>query len=130
MRLRTGLLSMAAVLVLQVFLVQFHVYGRWEWIDVPVHMLGGFVVGMIAAGLITYAKASNRPLWFNFIFTSAVVVMVGAGWEILEYVFYNSSQTGASIIGEGLTVRDLLGDLINDGIGGVVAWFLFIRKLD
>lgn len=129
MRIRTGILSIAAVLFLQVFLVAFNVYGLWEAVDVPVHILGGFTVGILAAGLIHHAKAGNRPFWFNFIFTAAVVVMVGAGWEILEYGFYKYSQTGASIIGDGLTVRDLLGDLINDGIGAVLAWFIFIRKL-
>ncbi len=130
MRIRTGLWAMGALVVAQVFLVAYDVYYRWEWVDVPVHMLGGFAVGLVALGIISYSKQTNLPWWFKFIFVTAVVVMVGAGWEILEFVFYHSSQTGATIIGDGLTVRDLLGDLTNDGIGAVIAWLLFIRKLD
>ncbi len=129
MKFKHALLIIAGVLALQPFLIASDMYFRLESIDVPMHILGGFAAGTLAAAFITYAKAGNRPLWFNFLFVCSMVVMIGAGWEILEYVFYSSSPAAAAIMG-GLTVRDLLGDLINDGIGAVIAWYFFVRKLE
>ena len=125
MKIRTGLISIACAFAIQPILLAFNLYDRWEWIDVPMHMIGGFVVAILAAGIIHHYQLNQKPWFFTLLFSVSFVIFIGAGWELCEYLigFILSSD----IIGL-LTVRDLLGDLFNDSLGAILAWLIFIRK--
>src|SRR5579885_2314440 len=107
MSLRNIFLFLLGVLLLSILLAVTGVAKHYEYVDVPLHILGGFGWAMIAANLIVRAKAPSQPKWFNFLFTVGVVLLVGVLWEFFEF--------GISHWAGPQTWRDTLGDLMNDG---------------
>lgn len=126
MTLKKALISIAAVFLFSVILVVTKVAAH-DFVDIPLHMMGGFVCSMLAAWLIQKADASVKPYWFSLAFTIGIVMIISVGWELTElwnlYNFYIPSD-----LLEAMTVRDTLSDFVNAGLGATLGWYLFIKK--
>lgn len=108
MRLRwfsAALLLSAALAILHSFAVAEFLYWRFEWIDVPMHFLGGLTIGTL---IIAFWYRRKRV---RFLF-SAIAAFVG--WEVFEYAF--------GVPREANYVLDTALDLMMDTLGALVAY--------
>lgn len=87
-------------------------YWRYRWLDTPMHLFGGFTVGLFLAGLMS----KHSP----FLFFSAIAA-VGVGWEVFE-ASLGLPQSSFYLI-------DTFHDLANDALGALVAHALARRAL-
>ena len=108
----------------QVIAVYWHLYFQYWWLDIPMHIIGGFWIGLF--GLTVYYASSSTPekehsTLFVFALAIALTLVVGLVWEIYEFgVDHAVGDTGNSL-------ADTLKDLSDDLIGAVLAGALFIR---
>ena len=91
-------------------------YYDLKWLDIPMHIMGGFGVASLVSSIYAYfdRKVSFRQL---FIFYTIVAV----AWELYEYIHDLVSYR------EWNGWLDTMKDLVDGFIGTVIA-YLFIRK--
>jgi hypothetical protein len=93
-----------------------YLYDEIKWLDIPMHIMGGFGVTSLVAAILSYKgiKVSYTKLFISYI----VVAIV---WEVYEY-FHNVAIRGFWS-GWTDTVKDLF-----DGLIGMSFAYLFLRK--
>jgi len=95
----------------------------YPWLDIPLHIIAGFMMGAWAAGS---AAGRRMPTARMFLYVFGVVVVGGVLWEVFEYM---AALTG----GEPGFVLDVIGDLVNDCLGGalpaILYWYLHRKKV-
>lgn len=84
-----------------------HLWYPYPWLDIPMHLLGGFAVGSFLLALF------GRRVWPFVLLMTAVAV----GWEIFEYV----SGITAGELGYWL---DTGHDLLDDALGALAAYYV------
>ena len=92
--------------VANLFAIQYFLYWRFWWFDIPMHIGGGFVIGSLLIGVFDV----KRPLMFL-----ASVLAMSVGWEIMEYL-------GGLTRFERGYVFDTAHDLLDDTIGATLAY--------
>lgn len=107
-------LYLVVLLCLSVFVFDpTHLYYELPWLDIPMHVLGGFGVGSLTLSIASYKKHK-----ISFLQMILVYACVAAGWELYEFshdIFDNTPWNGWS---------DTVSDIINGAIGATVAYFL------
>jgi hypothetical protein len=103
---------------------QFYWYWIHKWFDIPVHMLGGVWIGFTTLWLL--AKFMNLKVMKVFRMKALGIVIfaiffVGISWEIFELL------GGITNMADSAYWPDTVGDIINDFIGGMLAYFVFIK---
>ncbi len=93
-----------------------YLYYELRWLDIPMHIMGGFGVASLASAVLTYF---NKPVSFWKLFI--VYTVVAVAWELYEYV--QDIVTYAEWNG----VFDTAQDYVNGLIGMSIA-YLFVRK--
>lgn len=110
------------------FLGVLWLYDNAEWIDIPLHFLGGAWVAFIAA-LWFFAKNRKQVNLKHAIFIVVTVIVVGILWELsevsLDYRMFGGKFTQPYFSG---TPGDTALDLIMDIIGAVFIVFIFWKK--
>ena len=90
-------------------------YEIW-WLDIPMHVLGGFGLAFFAGSILTFLGKSVT-YWKIIIF----YLIIATGWEFYEYlkdiVLYTDKNSW----------KDTLSDFINGLIGMSAAYYL-VRK--
>ena len=122
-----------AVIVVLVFVLgvvnasalYWHLYFYIWWLDIPMHLLGGFWVALSA--LVFYYDTrwkykKDRTSAFAFRYAFLVTLAVGLGWEAFELLADKLSGT------INVNIGDTLSDIMNDMIGAACATFFFLRK--
>lgn len=94
-----------------------------------IHFINSFLMGVICYGMILRTNKTQSKL-FMFISTLACVALIGAIWEIVEFLvdcWFNgnmqralNSKTGEPLIGQ-LALRDTMLDICMDILGGIGA---------
>lgn len=113
------------ILLISIFDHALSFYLRWWWFDIPMHMVGGFVIALLFVGLFRDRYASRGwafPLWALFSFGLGVVALTGVLWEFFEYAVSFLSGSWA------LEINDTIHDLLNDLLGGAAGLLAFIRR--
>lgn len=107
------LLSGLILAVSHYLAIEFMLYWRYLWLDIPMHLLGGTVVGL---GYLSLSDLFPRlPKWlFSLMMTVWIVISVAIAWEIFEIAI-------GTVFDEVHYVRDTIADLICGVIGGVLA---------
>jgi hypothetical protein len=113
-------------------------YDIYDWIDIPLHLMGGAFIGILFYYLFTsrfdvMPRHSTIDLVPLLIFGAGFVALVGVLWEFYEFfadvVVY---EKYAPFAFPGYVHGDTLLDLLNDIAGGTLAlallWFGFERK--
>lgn len=118
MKLTTTLFLLAGLVlsVLHYFSLEFYLYWRYLWLDIPMHFLGGIVVALGYLTLHDFFPSWSRKL-FTLYKTLAVVVLVAVAWEFFEVaigVFFQQDRY----------VVDTLADLIMGLTGGSLGYYL------
>lgn len=114
-----------AILTLFLHLVSLKFFLYWTiwWFDIPLHFLGGFLIGLIA---ISFLKIINRNTFvtFNLFFLTIFAVMiVGLVWELWE-IFIGFTDV---LKDKGDTILDLIMDFLG-GIFSVLYYYLKYSK--
>lgn len=102
-----------------------HLYFYIWWLDIPMHLIGGFWVGLTAL-VIYFSEKHTLPTngsWGTvFAVALGATLVVGIGWEVFEWsVDWINGMVH-------LDVTDTLADIGNDFIGAIIATVLFTWK--
>lgn len=115
-------------------------YSRFHWFDVPMHIMGGFGVGMLALAIynqgikdIKFKGRFERHLafWFVPLFVTGFVAIVAILWEIHEFVLDNWFAGAVQIVYRNYTqasLADTMLDLLNGLLGALGSVVVFHRK--
>jgi len=110
--------------ILGIFFSLFKIWSYFPWIDIPMHILGGFVVAYSFTLILTFLdskklmKIKSKLVYFFIILSSVALITVF--WEFYEFIltyFFNLGMQG--------TLVDTMCDLF---LGLLGAMFLFIFK--
>lgn len=99
-------------------------YWSISWFDILMHFLGGLLMGYIALFIFFTSEKISFPADSRIVIFSVVigfVLIVGLTWELWELF------AGLSDVMNDL--GDTILDLIMDVVGGIVAYFLSIKKV-
>ncbi len=104
-------------------------YWTYKWIDMPMHFLGGFWLGIIFLYFINPSlEIKNHKFLVMMILIVSFAVFVGVLWEFFEFlsdVFISSKvYLAAAQQGTGDTMSDLFFDLL----GGLAVFVGYNRK--
>lgn len=93
-----------------------YLYYELVWLDIPMHILGGFGVASLTRAILAYQgiKVSYKNLFLAYI-------CVAIAWEIYEYV------RGVMVYDSIYKYLDTVKDLF-DGYLGMSLFYFFIRK--
>lgn len=98
------------------FLEPFDLYREYFWLDIFMHILGGFLFSTLFFHI-------SKKEYFNFKNIFYFIMFIGIIWEIYEIIFNvmikNQESSGA---------LDTIKDLINDTIGAYIAFILNKKK--
>lgn len=104
---------------------EFSWYWRVAWLDIPMHLLGGFWVASVALWFISrYGKTGFRKVSkTTYLLSLFAVLTIGVLWEIFEFkvdTLVNFSEKNSAM--------DTASDLFFDILGGVIAIAYFGLK--
>lgn len=90
-----------------------HLYYEIPWLDIPMHVMGGFGVASLTLSLVAYngKKISYQAM-------VAVFLVVAVGWELYEIIH---DMIIHKVWGGWV---DTISDVINGGIGASIAYYL------
>jgi hypothetical protein len=95
--------------------LEFFLYWKYLWLDIPMHLLGGVCVAF-GYSVLPFFRINLPPKYRTFAWYLAFVFAVGVIWEIFEFV------NGLSVIAGENIFTDTAGDLFNDLIGGCIGY--------
>jgi hypothetical protein len=138
MTIKGALYAAIGVFLLNILLVVLGVYEAFPNIDIPMHVLGGFLMGCLAWGIAAHFVrdvrfGSLKPITryvMSFLYILGFVALVSVFWEAYEFLADLFMQGFAPELNENLAgtrqggVQDMLGDFAMDFIGGAIAWWL------
>ena len=112
----------ALVLINQVFIAT-NLYLQINWLDIPMHLLGGFLLGLVGIYFLSLHFNVRQKMSIFFIFIAALItaLTIGLMWEIVEI----NSETILNLrLAEVMTNEDTQSDLFFDGVGALIAALL------
>ena len=109
----SGLYLLALFSVSQFIFDPMYLYYELRWLDIPMHILGGFGVASLASAVYTYF---GKPVSFWNLFIAFTIVAIV--WELYEYIH-------DIIVGRLWTGwLDATKDYVDGTIGTVAAYYL------
>lgn len=118
------LLILATQVFSELFLVPNDMYYIIPWLDIPMHIWGGFLFGCLYIFYFNFKNSDKLFSYFNLKLTHvlAFVLLIGLIWEVYEYANDLVSYR------EWRGVIDTIKDLFDDMLGGAIAYFIFKDK--
>jgi hypothetical protein len=102
-------------------------------IDVPMHLMGGFAMGIL--GLAIHHQVSTKhhnktsPWWYHFAFVVGFAMMVGVAWEFYEFMKDQTIHVWFNLPPSQPSLANTMKDLLNDWIGAMAAFWMFRKKI-
>jgi hypothetical protein len=106
--------SLSLLAVIHIVSLEFFLYWKYLWIDIPIHALGGVTVALGLA-ILPYIRVTLPARYTSLWATLSLVFIVGVVWEVFEI-------TSGISPGEPGFVFDTLLDLCMDVLGGAVGY--------
>lgn len=121
---RRKLLIRLTSLILFIFFLnyaamKFYWYSSLWWLDMPIHFLGGFWVGLLSVWLFPPQNMSFKSVFK----VSLMVFLVGFLWEIFEIAVNDT------LIHNPFNMLDTSSDLLFDLAGGLSAVIYFFKRI-
>ena len=113
----------AAIFLFHVLvLIPSGIYSANEWLDIPMHFLGGFAVSLSFIYLLNQNRNKNEikiPRSVQFIFIVAIVALTAVLWEFVEFTIDFFLRTNAQ---RGLpdTMLDLFLGIVGGALGALI----------
>ena len=109
-------LFLVTLLCLSVFIFEpSNLYFETPWLDIPMHILGGFGVASLAIAVALYGKQK-----LSLVQVLILYLCVTLAWELYEFIkdvlIHQVSWNGW---------HDTLWDIINGALGTAIAFFIF-----
>lgn len=123
MNLRITLLlsTLITIAVVHTVSIEFYLYWKYLWLDIPMHILGG-VACALGFSTLPYFGLKHASRYTSMMWTILFTLCVGVVWEIFEF------SAGISQSEPGFLIDTVL-DLTMDVIGGIVGYGL-VRNLN
>ena len=103
-----------ALLCLSVFIFDpTHLYFELPWLDIPMHVLGGFGIASFVVAIATYGKQK-----LSLVQVLILYACVAVAWELYEFIH----DFIRSFVWNGW--HDTLLDVVNGAFGACIAFFL------
>jgi len=102
----------------------YHLFWKYKWFDIPVHFLGGVWAALTALWISCHFGYTNSIINYKlktFLIVLFAVLIIGISWEVFE------------VIGKITFIHDVgywpdtLSDVLNSFMGGIVAYYYFIK---
>ncbi len=107
-------IALTTLALLHQLALMYSLYWVYAWFDVPMHFLGGVIIGL---GTQTALFRRVMPIRVETIWMCLVVVFaVGIAWEIFEWWFVLADAVNYKL--------DTLSDLVFDLMGGTVGYMI------
>ena len=120
-------LAPVIVLLIHIILLFLGLYSDYEWIDIPMHFLGGFAVAItfvLLLKLLQEKKLFGRSHWLVFfVFIISLVCLIAVLWEFSEFILDKITHFNIQ-----LSVADTLSDLLFGLLGGIFGFAVFYPK--
>ena len=106
-------------------------YEKFHWYDAFLHFISALVFGIIGFLIIYVFYSTNRlkiPRAVVILYSFSFALMIGALWEILEFIIDRSFGTNLQVN----SLEDTMVDLILDAVGALLASFvgyLYLAKI-
>lgn len=98
----------------------FKIYSGYHWFDIPMHLTGGFVIGLITIGIVRAVLGSEKyEKTPQLLITLLGAFVVGIAWEVIEAYY------GVSVLYGGNFWFDTIKDLLLDTLGGILSYICF-----
>lgn len=113
------------IAVVHYLALNFYLYWTIGWLDILVHFLGGFLIGLFVIFFaVSYSKLENLGKYKIIIFSLVIGITLAVGllWELWE-VFVGFTDTLTDL-------GDTILDLIMDTAGSVVAIYYSKKHLE
>ena len=101
--------------------LEFYLYWRYLWLDVPVHFLGGVAVAL-GVSILPFFRVSLPPFLSTLSGYLLLTFFAGTVWEMFEFV------SEITVVDEHF-IPDTTLDLVMDLLGGAVGYWL-VRRTD
>lgn len=115
MKAKTGFFLLTAIVLASTHYLslEFYLYWRYLWLDIPMHALGGLTAGL---GFLSIRDFLPKlpPSWFGLTSTLGFTFLVALAWEAFELF--------AGIMLEPNYAADTALDLLMGLLGGLVAY--------
>lgn len=119
----TAILSIV-ILVVHAYADANSLYFVYKWLDIPMHLFGGFVVALLGVCICSlYNQKIEKTIFWALILL--FVLVIGSFWEIFELsmsVLYHVQTMDLT------NIYDTVSDLINDTIGAIGALYINHKK--
>jgi hypothetical protein len=113
------MITLSVLATAHIIALQFFLYWKYNWFDIPMHFLGGVCVAL-GFGILPFFRIRLKEAYDTLLTYVAVVLVVGLFWEVFEIV------GGVNVIDEYF-VGDTLIDLLMDILGGMLGYVLVHR---
>jgi len=120
-----SLITIFVIAILHYLAFKYFWYWKIGWFHLFMHFLGGFWLSITALWISIRFKHIDTIIRCKiraFVIMIVSVVVVGLSWELFEIL------SGFTSIKEGGYLNSLMNDLISNFIGGLVAYFYFIKR--
>lgn len=128
MKFSTAIYSIGAVLVVHAILMMSEAYYLFKNIDIIMHLLGGFVIAMLALAIfdtVLAKKSVSIPWWFKYLFVSGFVMLIGVAWEWHEFLIDVTLTKWYELPRSQLSLADTMFDFFNDWFGATICFLIF-----
>jgi hypothetical protein len=130
---KIAIYSIIGVLVLHAVLLTSGAYEILPNIDILMHLLGGFSMGLLGMA-IHHSVASKHhtmksPIWYHYCFVVGFAMLIGVAWEFHEYILDNTVHIWYNFPITQPSLADTMADFLNDWIGASVAFFWLKKRL-
>jgi hypothetical protein len=122
------LISLLTILFIAIFhymAIKYSWYWTYKWMDIPVHIVGGFWVSLTSLWVALKIKHIDNINGYKkkaLLIMLSSVFIIAILWEIFELVFKVTSLNSINYW------QDTLGDIFNSFIGGVLSFLYFIKN--
>jgi len=120
-----SLITIFVIAILHYLAFKYFWYWNLEWFHILMHILGGFWISITA--LLISIKfnhidtiVGHKSRAFKIVVISLIII--GISWELFEIL------SGFTSIKESGYLDGLMNDLVSNFIGGLVAYFYFIKR--
>lgn len=107
------------IFILNYLAMEFYWYTSMWYLDMIMHFLGGFWIGLSSIYFLSIKDLSRN----NILKVLLLVFFIGIGWEIFEI------QVSNFITNNSFNVLDTLSDLFFDISGGIFSFLYFSKKI-
>ena len=100
----------------------YQIYWLLSWFDIPMHIAGGFMVGLFAQTGLDHLNINKKRNVCTILF----VILVGVVWEFAEWYF--GATSGLGLVSRFDTIKDIIDDIIGGALSIWFWHFIFNKK--